>query len=67
MPLIVYCTAALTSLSDSIRYITFLFSERRIWRLLKLFIKNGIISWFNTNDTDVKNVIYLIFKHYEEN
>ena len=32
MPLIqvVYCTAALTSLSDSIIYITFLFSEWRI-------------------------------------
>ena len=30
MPLIVYRAAALTSLSDSIRYITFLFSERRI-------------------------------------
>ena len=31
MPLIVYCTAALTSLSDSVSYITFLFPE---WRIL---------------------------------
>ena len=30
MPLIVYCTAALASLSDSVSYITFLFSEWRI-------------------------------------
>ena len=31
MPLIVYCTAVLTSLSDSVSYITFLFLE---WRIL---------------------------------
>ena len=30
MPLIVYCTAVLNSLSDSVSYITFLFSEWRI-------------------------------------
>ena len=30
MPLIVYYTSALTSLSDSVSYITFLFSEWRI-------------------------------------
>ena len=30
MPLIVSCAAALTSLSDSVSYITFLFSEWRI-------------------------------------
>ena len=43
MPLIVYCTAALTSLSDSIRYITFLFSEWRIGCLaVCLKVKNVI-------------------------
>ena len=30
MPLMIYCTAALTSFSDSISYITFLFSKWRI-------------------------------------
>ena len=30
VPLMIYCTAALTSLSDSSSYITFLFSEWRI-------------------------------------
>ena len=30
MTLMIYCTAALTSFSDSVSYITFLFSEWRI-------------------------------------
>ena len=34
MPLMIYCTAALTSFSDSVSYITFLFSEWRIPTLL---------------------------------
>ena len=38
MSLIVYCTAALTSLSDSLSYITFLFSE---WRIRLKFLKIG--------------------------
>ena len=36
MPLIVYCTAVLTSLSDSVSYITFLFSE---WRIASVKVK----------------------------
>ena len=41
MPLIVNCTAALTSLSDSISYITFLFSEWRI-QVKILFLAENI-------------------------
>ena len=42
MPLIVYYTAALSSLSDSVSYITFLFSECRI----ALIAKVGGGDWF---------------------
>ena len=37
MPLMIYCTAALTLFSDSVSYITFLFSEWRILRALVLY------------------------------
>ena len=41
MPLMIYCTAALTLFSDSISYITFLFSE---WRIANSIHKGNICS-----------------------
>ena len=42
MPLMIYCTAALTSFSDSISYITYLFSE---WRIqLEVGLMNSSVS-----------------------
>ena len=49
MPLIVICIASSTSLSDSISYITFLFSEWRIpllFLVFCLFFKFDVISMF---------------------
>ena len=41
----IHCTAALTSLSDSVSYITFLFSEWRIQALISQRIgSDGVIS-----------------------
>ena len=42
MPCKVYCTAALTSLSDSVSYITFLFSEWRIRYSKIVFIRHTV-------------------------
>ena len=46
MPLMIYCTAALASFSDSVSYITFLFSE---WS-----IKNQVTQSYSVSNVDEK-------------
>ena len=46
MELMAYCTASLTSLSDSVSYIAFLFSE---WRIEKKLTE--LDNWFGVKRT----------------
>ena len=61
VPLIVYCTSVLTSLSDSVSYITLLFLE---WRMI-LWIYSGLnrVSVKRTEEVYQKEFVFNIFTH----
>ena len=54
MPLMIYCTAALTSFSDSISYITYLFSE---WRIAYGSSQNSIFKSSTGQQNDPSTII----------
>ena len=62
----IYCTAVLTSFSDSIGYITYLFSEWRIDECLHRFsfqdpglvhIANGLIDQANAGENGIASLV----------